>query len=85
MKMLSTQLTELQKKDLDLAYVRQECNSLDRKNKMQEDTIASLISDNDSLKKLMAEKSLLDERSIAGLRQELQLSKNKEDELKHEY
>jgi hypothetical protein len=35
LKQLSSQLSELQKKDLDLAYVKEECSNLERKNKIQ--------------------------------------------------
>lgn len=84
-KQLSGQLSELQKKDLDLAYIREECNSLERKNKIQEETIVSLTSDIESIKKIMNEKAKIDEGTIVGLRQELELAKNKVDQLRYEF
>lgn len=72
-------MSELQKKDLDLAYIREECNSLERKNKIQEETIVSLTNDIESIKKIMNEKAKFDEGTIVGLRQELELAKNKVD------
>ncbi len=44
---------------------------------MQEETIVSLLADVDSIKKLMTERTQLDENTILGLRQEIELAKNK--------
>lgn len=44
---------------------------------MQDETIVSLLADVDSIKKLMTERTQLDENTILGLRQEIELAKNK--------
>lgn len=70
-KTVSNALIELQKKDLDLAYLKEECNNLERKLSLSEETIVTLTKDNESLKKLMTEKSAFDQETIRSLRQEL--------------
>ena len=46
-KHINTQLAELQKKDIDFAYVKEENISLENKVKIYEDTIQNLLKENE--------------------------------------
>ena len=84
LRMVSNDLSELKKKDIDISFIKEEKTALASKNQLQQDTIQTLQQEIESLKELLAEKIRTHEEITTELRHELELATAAVDQQKYE-